>query len=307
VGREIESTDQSARQLPPELAQALGTNVAAALAQWQVETGNTVLFDRWLTPGKSSALVAAIALSGPQTTRRVVLKICPPGQTTGREPALHAAALSEAPPDFAARHLVGQPMQPIKARGGWWIMFQQLAGGSMRALRALSTQRGRNLPRLVASIVSSVLDEWNSNPQATITGPAEFLREHLGTRLESQGPFDRLVAELSYSAEASQPPRWVRTSRGMAVPNAVAWIRDEEWRGLKPPHLLSIVGFAHGDLQPDNILLSMIPQPDASTYWLIDLSAYSPRAPLTRDPAHLLQGSGAFRTHPVLSDMYMMG
>jgi hypothetical protein len=274
--------------LPPELVQALNRDVADALRAWQHQSGASVAFDRWLTPGTSSALVAAIAVSGFGNTRRVIMKVCPPGQLTGREPARSAAAFTDAPDHFASRHLVAQTMEPLKAKGGWGIMFQELAGGSMRSVRALSTQRGRNLPALAASIVRSILDDWNHSPVVRSVGSAEFLREHVGTRLAENGPLDALASELTYSGDVGEPPKWVRTVRGNVVPNAVAWIREESWSGLEPEHILVIRGRAHGDLHPDNILLALVPRPDADSYRLIDLSWYSPDAPLIRDAVHLM-------------------
>jgi hypothetical protein len=283
------STAKQMSDLPAELLQELHPEVASALVKWQSDRKTTVVFDRWLTPGKSSAQVAAIALSGQVSTRRVVMKVCPPGQATGREPRLHLAALENAPKEFAERHLVKQPIDPIPVRGGWWIMFQEVAGGSTRSVRALSTLHGRRqLPDLAASIVSSILTDWNPAPDVKSTRPVEFLFEHLGNRLVDGGPFDQLVSELTYTPANQEQPRWILTPRGRIVPNIAAWLRDHDWVQQDVDHLLVLYGNSHGDLHPDNVLLSMIPQPEADTYQLIDLSSYSSAGPLTRDPVHLL-------------------
>jgi hypothetical protein len=129
-------------ELAAELAQALAPEVTEALVKWQAESETTIVFDRWLVPGLSGALVASVALSGKLGPRKVIMKVCPPGQTTGKEPTRHQKALDEAPEEFAAHHLVRQPIAPVKARkGGWAVMFQEIAGGSMRNVRALSALR----------------------------------------------------------------------------------------------------------------------------------------------------------------------
>ena len=51
---------------------------------------------------------------------------------------------------------------------------------------------------------------------------------------------------------------------------------------------MALYGKAHGDLHQDNILLPVGAQPEVGKYRLIDLSAYSADAPLSRDPGHLL-------------------
>src|SRR5690349_14636273 len=74
---------------------------------------------------------------------------------------------------------------------------------------------------------------------------------------------------------------------GEVVPNVVAWLDQSAWDGIDSDHVMAILGRAHGDLHPDNILLPMSPVVDASAYRLIDLSDYSPDAALTRDLVHL--------------------
>ena len=286
----IGSAEGQQSDLATELVQVLAPDVTAALIKWQDEFATSIVFDRWLVSGLSGAQVASVALSGRVGPRRVVMKVCPPGQTTGREPARHEQALKDAPPKFAERHLVRQPVQPVKAKGGWSVMFQEIAGGSMRGVRALSALRDRQLPGLAAAVVSSVLADWNPAPSIVSKTPADFLAEHLGGRLAEGGPFDNLLGELSYtpSSDGSAHPRWVRTSLHQTLPNIAAWVRDGDWSPVGGQHILALYGKAHGDLHQDNILLPVGAQPEVSKYRLIDLSAYSAEAPLSRDPGHLL-------------------
>ncbi|MFB4305049.1 hypothetical protein ACA511_02950 [Actinomadura sp. GTD37] len=278
-------------ELCPALLQALPPEVTKTLIGWQGRFDTKIIFDRWLIPGRSGAQVASVALSGRLGTRKVVMKVCPPGQTTSKEPVRHQQALEDAPQAFAARHLVQQPIAPVKtSKGGWWVMFQEIAGGSMRNVRGLSTLRGRQLPTLAASVASSVLAEWNPAPDIVNKTPADFLAEHLDGRLTAGGPFDDLLRELTYApaSEGTDHPHWVHTSPQRISPNAAAWIKDRAWDGSAGQHILALYGKAHGDLHPDNIVLPVGPHPEVDKYRLIDLSAYSPAAPLSRDPVHLL-------------------
>lgn len=290
---EPSATDSAGRQQPElaaELAQALVPEAAEALVEWQASSKTTIVFDQWLVPGRSGAQVASVALSGQMGPRKVVMKVCPPGQTTGREPKRHQQALENAPQKFAARHLIRQPIEPVKASRGWWVMFQEIAGGSMRSVRALSALRGRQMPTLAATIVSSVLADWNPAPEVVSKTPVEFLLEHLGERLAAGGPFDGLLGELTYTSglDGTGHPRWVRTPWQRTAPNIAAWIRDPDWGGDAGQRILAFYGKAHGDLHPDNIVLPVGPQPEVDKFQLIDLSAYSAAAPLSRDPGHLL-------------------
>jgi tetratricopeptide (TPR) repeat protein len=293
VTEPLAAIDPAGKQQPDlavELAQALAPEVVEALVKWQEDFRTTIIFDRWLVPGLSGAQVASVALSGQAGPRKVVMKVCPPGQTTGKEPTRHLQALKDAPQKFAARHLVRQPIAPVKASRGWWVMFQEIAGGSTRSVRALSALRGRQLPALAATIVSSVLADWNPAPDVVSKTPVEFLLEHLGGRLAAGGPFDNLLGELTYTSglDGTGHSRWVRAPQQRAAPNIAAWIRDRDWGGVAGQHILALYGKAHGDLQPDNIVLPVGPQPMVDKYHLIDLSAYSEAAPLSRDPGHLL-------------------
>ncbi len=47
-------------------------------------------------------------------------------------------------------------------------------------------------------------------------------------------------------------------------------------------------GRAHGDLHLDNVFIRLLPQPDAASFKLIDLSGWDNQAPLCRDVPHLL-------------------
>ncbi|MEU8679106.1 hypothetical protein [Streptomyces sp. NPDC048560] len=283
-----------ARNEESALAEALkqaevGDAVASELEKWQQANDTRIVFDRWLTPGKSSAVLAAVALTGPFFNGKVVMKVCPQGTATGREPGRHARAIEDAPEGFADRHLVKQPVGPVSVPGGVKVMFQEIAGGNIRDVRPLSaTLRGRDLPELVGVVARSVLSDWNPRPSGIRRmTPRDFILEHVGTRMDKDGPVAKLAAQLAYEPVDKDVPLWVTFANGGVVPNMVAWLDRVVWDGLDSDHVLAILGRAHGDLHADNILLPMSPVVDATAYRLIDLSGYQADAPLSRDLTHL--------------------
>ncbi|WP_415937960.1 hypothetical protein [Streptomyces sp. 039-1] len=267
----------------------VGEAVASELEKWQQAHDTRIVFDRWLTPGKSRAVLAAVALTGPVFNGKVVMKVCPPGTTTGREPGRHAKALEEAPEGFAERHLVRQPVEPVSVPGGIKVMFQEIAGGSIRDVRPLSaTLRGRELPELVGEVARSILSDWNPTPtDIRRMAVRDFVLDHVGTRTDKDGPVAKLAEQLAYDPVDDQVPLWITFATGGVVPNVVAWLERPIWDGLDSAHVLAILGRAHGDLHADNILLPMSPVADATAYRLIDLSGYRADAPLSRDVTHL--------------------
>lgn len=276
--------------VPDEISRAVDPRVKDALSKWMTDTGTRLDFDRWITPGLSGALLATVVINSPgRAALLVLMKVCPPGRITGKEAERHAEAIAAAP-DFAAAHLVTLPVPPVIGKGGWTIMFQEVAGGSLRTIRPLSTMRGGDLPHTTATIVQSVLSEWNPAAKTLRQAPVPFFREHFGTRLVEGGPLDQFAQQVVYAPSiAAAPPSWVRITTGEIVPNALAWARSNEWlETLEAEHLMVIVGCAHGDLHADNVLVPQKPLPNPAEYRLIDLAAHSSSAPLARDPIHLL-------------------
>ena len=281
----VEDTDAA---LADTLRQAgVADAVIEHLAAWQHGEGIRIVFDRWLSPGRSKAVLAAVALTGPVFNGKLIMKVCPAGPATGREPDRHKAALDDAP-EFAGRHLVRQPVGPVIVPGGTKVMFQEIAGGSLRDVRPLSVVRGRSVPGVVRAVTQSVLDDWNPQPSVIKRMSAkDFFIGHLGTRLAAAGPVDQLADQLTYEHDGDDVPLWVRFAEHNVVANAVAWAGLDTWDIPGEDHVLTICGRAHGDLHADNILLPMNPRLDAGAYRLIDLSDYAGDAPLTRDLAHL--------------------
>ncbi|WP_405699644.1 hypothetical protein OG209_14435 [Streptomyces sp. NBC_01383] len=287
-GKSDSTADSTA--VPREITAEADAAVHIALDNWLAESRAVLHFERWITPGLSGALIATVVLNPPdRPARGLIMKICPPGKVTGKEVRRHSEAL-EASPSFAAAHLVTQPIPAISGKGGWAIMFQEVAGGSLRSIRPLSAIQGDDLSRVIATVGRSVLADWNPAPRSEPLHAVALFRELLGSRIDKGGPLDRLSSQMTYGAgNESSTPIWITSRTGGVVPNALTWSSVDAWQEmLRDSQLMVVRGHAHGDLHGDNILIPQRPRVDPAAYRLIDLSACTADAPLVRDPIHLL-------------------
>ena len=227
-----------------------------------------------------------------------MLKVVPPGDEDGREPGRHAQALISSPAQFAQDHLVDQPWEPIQLEGNGWIMFQEIAGRSLRSVRSLDKVLRADadavfpLASTSETIVNCVLGQWN--PQGPVIAPApasvpEYLQAILGRRLEPGGQVDKWAASRPdvVQSPVSAMPAWLGLpGSDLLVPNPIVLARDPALSG----HLsiAPVVGNARGDLHPGNVIRVADEKSAGPGLWLIDLSQYSGDAPLARDPVHFL-------------------
>lgn len=208
------------------LAIGLAPSVVERLREWQEETGCRLTLDRWLTAGHTAAKVAVVVARGPEARSRLVIKACPPASLTSREPRLHAEALADAPAGFRDAHLVKQPFGTIEAADKWRVLFQEIAGDSLRSVRPLATVLHDNqLPLLATSITEALLADWNPDFQTEAIPARVFLERELGSKLQRNGPLARFSRESDLG-----DARWVRFSEspGSVFPNAIAWCASQD-------------------------------------------------------------------------------
>ncbi|MFI7662856.1 hypothetical protein ACIBTW_28660 [Micromonospora parva] len=281
------------------LADKLGAPAATALTESATLRGVRYRYAGWFVNGRSTANVAAVYEVGLRPARKLILKhdVADSAQLHRAEFARHHAALADAP-DFAERHLTAPDGEPIRVGDGSWITFQEVVGGSFVDYRVLSAllagvpqaKVAGVDPRLVTpcdrgsfadvctAVVRGLLAGWAGKPTLHEMPVAEVLRRHLLHRLQ---PGQALHAEA-----ARWPARWlVLAGEPHPLPNPFALVHDPVLTARLAPVQL-VVGRAHGDLHPENILVRTEFDPD--DYHLIDLSRYEPDAPLTRDPVQLV-------------------
>jgi tetratricopeptide (TPR) repeat protein len=272
-------------EIDANLAAGFVPSVVERLRKWQKETGYRLTLDSWLTEGLTAAKVAVVIAQGVDSRSRLVIKACPPTSLTSREPRLHAEALADAPAGFRDAHLVQQPFATIEATDKWRVLFQAIAGDSLRTMRPLATVLHDNqLPVLAMSIAGSLLADWNPDFRTEETSTRVFLERELGTKLDRTGPLARFSRESDLEGA-----RWVRFSEspGAVLPNAIMWCASQDPWPSGNLSLQAHLGRVHGDLHPGNVLIQINPAPDAREFRLIDMSDYTSNGSLTRDLVHL--------------------
>ena len=279
------SAPQIENSLDPDLVVDLPHSVGQAMLSWLASSGYRLQLDEWLTTGNTKAKVAVVVASGPKPPSKLIIKFCPPDRLTAREPRLHAEALSSSPMEFAHQHLTDMPFDPIESDDKWRILFQSIAGDSLRRVRPLeSVLHDEQLPELIATIARILLNEWNAEFETRRVKPQALLKGELGTKAERNGPLARFSQEQSIESK-----HWLRFAGDPAtiVPNAIEWsLKADIWPADTPSSWIHF-GNVHGDLHPGNVLIRVDPNPEAERFRLIDMSCYSADGSIARDFVHI--------------------
>ncbi|MFJ9352022.1 FxSxx-COOH system tetratricopeptide repeat protein [Streptomyces sp. NPDC101237] len=271
-----------------------------ALEQWLARTGTVLSYAGWEDAGNSGAQVLAVYAQrrdgGRHTdARKLVLKVLPPRAQTVREPQRHARAEELSTPYFVERRLTrllpDYPALPLGDNG--WIMFQEIAGGSLTDHRPLSalleseSLGGPEAAALCRQVVESVLNEWNTPQTLSFhRGTAsEVLTGLLGPRIEPGGTLHTWAAHDPGLLE--RPRRFLALpGEGRPFPNPFALVTDDRTAGDEILSLLA--GLGHGDLHPGNVVCRRRPGLAADAHRFIDLSRFGEDVPLVCDPAHFV-------------------
>ncbi|WP_326574249.1 FxSxx-COOH system tetratricopeptide repeat protein [Streptomyces sp. NBC_00481] len=270
------------------------------LEAWLARTGTVLSYAGWEDAGNSGAQVFAVYArrrhEGRLTdARKLVVKVLPPRASSVREPQRHARAEELSTPYFVERRLARQlpdyPPQPLGGNG--WIMFQEIAGGSLTDYRSLSalmeseTVGGPAIAALCGRVVESVLNEWNT-PQTlgfhrgTVS---DVLTGLLGPRIEEGGTLHTWARHDPGLLENPRP-YLALPGESRLFPNPFALVTGPRMAGDETLSLLA--GLGHGDLHPGNVVCRHRPGRAADAHRFIDLSRFSDDAPLVCDPAHFV-------------------
>jgi len=285
--------------IDPNLRKRLGAPAAAALAESAALRGTRYRYAGWFVNGRSTANVAAVYEVGGGSARKLILKhdMADSRRLDLAEYARHHGALTDAA-EFAERHLIAPVGEPVRVGDGSWITFQEVAGGSFKDYRVLSALLAgvpqakvtgvdpglvslcdrASFAAVCTAVVHGLLADWAGKPTMVEVPVADVMRRHLQHRLEPGQP---LHAEAARWTE----PWLTLPGEAHRLPNPFALAADPEFTARQAPVPL-LVGRAHGDLHPENILVRTEISP--GDYFLIDLSRYERAAPLTRDPVQLV-------------------
>jgi hypothetical protein len=261
-----------------ELARYLGTEAATRLLKWAELTQRviTVPAQEWRRRGFTDALLVQLFIDRPgESTRLVVAKLLPPGQTA--EPGRHARAVSEAPGPFR-RHLVEQVYEPVFLDGGGVVMFQGLAGDSEQ-WRPLGSMPPTAIPGACETVARSLIAEWNPDFTVKVQDLVEFLHDDIG---DTGSVRRHLVEPATLPADT-----WLRPDGDPPVPNPALLVTEASIFGGE--RINAAFGRVHSDLHALNVLLRQRRNqgwPDS--FVLVDLMTYQSSGQLGRDLVRLL-------------------
>ncbi|WP_153468560.1 hypothetical protein [Streptomyces kaniharaensis] len=272
-----------------ELREILGEDAWRALEGWMRETCRTA---RTARPGRiggggTDAAVVSIAVEEDGcATRKALLKHCPPGERARREAGAHKRAFQLSPEGFRDSYLVDQPWDPVPLPDGGCLMFQDIAFGDLDGAALLGDRLGTSVtPELCAAVVRAVLSGWNPEAETEVRTVHDVLAPQLGPRLADSGKLARWAATVPGLWGSTAPG--LRFPDGTVTPNPLAMARGHE--AFADIGFDVLVGRAHGDLHPGNVLLDTFELARGNVeFRLIDLASFGPDLPLAHDPMTLL-------------------
>jgi len=242
--------------------------------------------DEWLGGGRSGGPVAVIVRFGTGFDGKVAIKFA-----RRAEVGSWRQAIGDCPRGFLRQHLVDlEGVIRPDAQSDWWIATLKIAGGDISLFRPsfeLDPLKGAHFASSCTTIVKSIIEEWNPEPLPP---------------LESIPPASYLSSIFDASRAIPSKPSW-RWLDSLNISRTDELVRRDGWREALPNPLALAArlssepfcsrplpvpfGRAHGDLNLGNVLMPVDP-PRPREYKLIDLGRFSPKAPLARDPMHLL-------------------
>jgi hypothetical protein len=274
-----------------ELVRHLGAGPAEALQRWARSVATTVelAVPLWKASGYSGAVVVAVMITRPpQPPVKLIVKVCPPGPYAS-ETARHHQAIAASSKSFVDAHLVRPVYDPIPLDRGGFILFQDVAGGSLLDCRPMSQLPYGTQVAACRDIARALLHEWNgADYQTRVAGFSNYLMGELGHLLQDGSS----VYEWALERGLLNPhDTWILTSDDDAelpMPNPFLMALSNE-SFAKGSQITFLTGRVHGDLHLDNALIPWISgQAETANFRLIDLSAFEAKAPLTRDMAMLM-------------------
>lgn len=255
----------------------LPENVVAALAERVADDRYQVVHRKWFTAGRSGAPVALVLRSAPGESEQVVLKFC---DFDGRHRVLNLRTAWQESPGFR-QHMAQPDDHTIHLTDDWRAVFMRVARGDILEMVPLTDlYDDERFHEYCATIVRSVLQDWNDNRVVAAEADVGVLIQVMLGRRAGKAEEWAYRAGVAVDEPLVQLENWRRP-----LPNPFAFVSGRE--GRRKVDAL-IVGKAHGDLSGRNVVVPAEAGVAADRYVLIDYDRYSSRAPLARDPMHLL-------------------
>jgi hypothetical protein len=259
----------------------LPRDVVDALEAWLAGETFDLGHREWFTEGRSGGPVARVVRDDPdEGTRQLILKFC--DSDGERKISILRRARKQPPLSFCDKHLTETEDQTLRL-DGWRAVFMHVAGGDLDIVRPLGELLDKDeFPGYCGKIVGSVVNDWNEGRvQRESKTVAEVLNEIVSRR---RGEAESWASQSGIAVDGAPQPL-PRTGWSEPLPNPFTLLAGAEAnQTLKD----LIVGKAHGDLSGRNIFLRTKPVVAPDSYVLIDYDHFTNRAPLARDPMHLL-------------------
>jgi hypothetical protein len=151
-----------------------------------------------------------------------------------------------------------------------------------RPLSAYETQEDVSL--IFTETMQKLLTDWNAQRRfQQAVHPQKLLEQWLGFRLQPGAPVETFL-ETTCGVPANLPGFFIHDT---LFPNPLAYARDPAlWASARP--IDTLLGFQHGDLNVNNILVKFARQGAAiEGYYLIDFALFKEQMPLLYDLRYL--------------------
>ncbi|QLQ39477.1 hypothetical protein [Micromonospora robiginosa] len=264
---------------------ALPNEVYQGLVSWSRAQPYRWTHRRWLTDGRSGALVALVRRTPDRgTISQMIMKLLPP-DAAEQETRQVGLAQQHTPESFWRRHMVPTTTKCAIPGTHWWLHLQEIAQADVGELRPLSALLDDvHFGGFCATIVHAVGDEWSDgHDPAPVTGTAVG---HLGDFLA--GHRDRLADFAARHGLSLDRPSDEMTLPGRPDPLPDPFGLLAGTLPVAHEEVEVFVGNGHGDLHPGNVFVPVRDQVYAADFRLIDLGRFSPVTPVSRDPVKLL-------------------
>lgn len=264
---------------------ALPNEIVSELEEWLDDEPFSLHHQEWFTEGRTSGPVARVMRTTPyrgdsaDDSEQVVLKFF---DAHGPERVANIRQAWRVSDNFHA-HLAEPEDQVIRLKD-WRAVFMRVAGGNLDTVRPLGERRTdyAEFPGYCETIVRAVVRKWNRNrlPREPRTVSA-VVNDIMGGRRQDAESWAR---SASLAVDDKQHAV-VRANWPEPLRNPFTLVAGETGdRTIKA----LFFGTAHGDLSGRNIFVPTKPSVSAKSFVLIDYDRFSERAPLARDPMHLL-------------------
>ncbi len=240
-----------------------------------------------LSGGRTGAYLYLVSVSSAETAqvKHLVLKLDHKNKKSKLdEIQRHSTAVSQAPPEFANKHLADLAFDRIELNEAVAI-FYEIAGQSLHHYKSLADyQEQSNLEKMFSMTNEVLLAQWNREltfEQAI--HPQALLARWLGYRLRPGGNIEHFLEDACRIPQKTTG----LLIQGHIFPNPLIFARESEiWSGIRPIDI--IVGFQHGDLNIGNILVKFgEKEKELTGYYLIDFALFKTQMPLLYDQCYL--------------------